>query len=366
MKLTDLNINNFKNITEAQLQFCSSINCLLGNNGMGKSNLLDAIYFLSFCRSFSGQSDKDLIKGDADFMAVQGTYNRNSLTEVVNIGMNRGKRKVLKRKGKEYTRLSEHIGVFPLVMVSPRDAFLITGSGEERRRLMDMIISQSDAAYLNDLIRYQHGIEQRNKLLRAGVRDKSLYEAIEYNLSRAALTVNKSRAEWLPGFNRLFSDYYHAVAGDDEQVALTRRTHMSTADHFQTLLDNARAHDQIVGYTSVGLHRDDIEIKINGLDARNTASQGQSKTITIAMRLAQFDYLKQATGITPLLLLDDIFDKLDARRVERIVDIVGQDTFGQIFITDTNREHLDNILRRNGNERTMWDVENGHFTPIKD
>lgn len=363
MLLNRIAVTNFKNILEANLEFSPSLNCLLGNNGMGKSNLLDAIYFLSFCRSFTGVTDKAAMNDSADFFSINGVYERNGIEEVLSMGMNRGKRKVLKRKGKEYARLSEHIGSFPLVMVSPHDSFLITGSGEERRRLMDMIISQSDATYLDALIRYQKALEQRNKLLRAGVDDTTLYEAIEMSLSAAATHIHRLRTEWLPIFAAKFSDYYATIGGTGETVGLRFKSHLNSNDGvtMQQLLDSKRAHDHAVGYTSVGPHRDDIEIFVNGLEARHTASQGQCKTITLSMRLAQFEFLREATGITPLLLLDDIFDKLDATRVERIVTLVGSDRFGQIFITDTNRDHLDNILRGTPNQRKMWVVENGEF-----
>lgn len=366
MQLEKISVTNFKNIVDARLTFSASINCLLGNNGMGKSNLLDAIYFLSYCRSFSGIADKALMNDKADFFSVNGDYLRNGMQEALNVGMNRGKRKVLKRKGKEYSRLSEHIGAFPLVLAAPQDTFLITGSGEERRKLMDMIISQSDANYLQALIRYQRALEQRNKLLRAGVNDTTLYEAIEMILAESAAVIHNLRGEWLPRFEKIFGQYYRAIAGSGESVQLRRKTHLSAEDvTMKSLLDRHRMHDQAVGYTSVGPHRDDIEIFVNSLEARHTASQGQCKTIAVSMRLAQFDFLKEATGITPILLLDDIFDKLDALRVENIVRIVGSERFGQIFITDTNRDHLDNILRDTALDRSMWTVENGHFIPIE-
>ena len=365
MLLEKINVNNFKNIGEANLEFSPSLNCLLGNNGMGKSNLLDAIYFLSFCRSFSGMTDKALMKNDADFMSIHGDYERKGLKETLNLGMTRGRRKVLKRKGKEYTRLSEHIGAFPLVLVAPQDSLLITGSGEERRKFTDMIISQGDPVYLDALIRYQKGLEQRNKLLRANVIDIMLYEAVEKGMVEAATIIHRTRTEWLPEFEKIFKEYYRAIAGTDEAVSLRQRAHLAQAEgDMKMLLDRERRHDEIVGFTTVGPHRDDIEIFVNGLEARHTASQGQSKTITIAMRMAQFEYLRRATGLTPLLLLDDIFDKLDASRVERIVEIVSSPKFSQIFITDTNRDHLDSILRATDNPRAMWMVENGRFTPI--
>lgn len=365
MRLEIITINNFKNIGEASLEFSPSLNCLLGDNGMGKSNLLDAIYFLSYCRSFSGMTDTAVMKRDADFFSLQGVYQRKNVTETLHIGMNKGKRKVLKRKGKEYTKLSEHIGAFPLVLVAPRDSFLIIGSSEERRKFMDMIISQGNPIYLNALMRYHKALDQRNKLLRAGVIDTTLYEAIEMSMCQAAETIHTIRKEWLPEFEEKFRKYYNQIAGGSETVSLRIKSHLAQEGAvMQDLLAEARRHDEIVGYTTVGPHRDDIEIFVNGLEARHTASQGQSKTITISMRFAQFEFLRQSTGLTPILMLDDIFDKLDSSRVARIINIVSSEQFGQIFITDTNREHLDVILRDSTAGRAMWLVEDGKFKSL--
>lgn len=366
MQLDKITINNFKNIREASLTFSPSLNCLIGDNGMGKSNLLDAIYFLSYCRSYCGLADNAVMNRDADFFSLQGIYDRKGVRETLHVGMNRGKRKILKRKGKEYTRLSEHIGTFPLVFVSPQDSLLITGSSEERRKFMDMIISQGNPIYLNSLLRYHKALEQRNKLLRADVTDATLYEAIELTMCATASTIHSVRNEWLPRFKEIFQSYYSRIAGAAEAIDLGMKSHMSdSGTDMKDLLAEARRHDEIVGYTSVGPHRDDMEISVNGLEARHTASQGQSKTITVSMRLAQFEFLRVATGITPILMLDDIFDKLDSIRVERIIGIVASEQFGQIFITDTNREHLDTIFSASKTGRAMWLVKDGDFQSIE-
>lgn len=364
MILKSLAITNFKNIAEARLEFSDGVNGLLGNNGMGKSNLLDAIYFMSFCRSFTGLTDQGVMRRDTDFFSLHGKYERHGVEEDLSVGMNRGKRKVVKRKGKEYDRLSRHIGAFPAVLVAPRDIELITGPGEERRRLMDMVISQSDATYLDALIRYGRSLEQRNKLLRAHVVDHNLYDAVEMSLSMAARKIYQARKNWLPQFSAMLSQYYSQIAGAGEMAAVELRSHQTDDVDMSQLLDGARRHDEMVGHTSVGPHRDDLVITVDGLDARRSASQGQCKSVTLGMRLAQYDFLRDSTGLKPLLLLDDIFDKLDSDRVERIVEIVRSEKFGQIFITDTNRDHLDNILRETGEARAMWHVEKGVFTPF--
>ena len=368
MQLLHLSLTNFKNIAEANLEFSPKINCLLGNNGMGKSNLLDAIYYLSFCKSFSGMTDGMLMRKGEDFLMARARYMRRDTPEELILGMTRGKRKSLKRGGKEYTRLSQHIGSFPLVMASPQDAELINGSGEERRRWMDMVISQSDKRYLDALIRYNSGLEQRNRLLRAGIVDHTLYEAIEMAMDASARYIHATRSEWVDTLTGIFHDYYTAISGDScETVSLSYSgsLHRSPDGSLMPLLDQARRHDEIVKHTSVGPHRDDIEMTLDGMPLRRAGSQGQCKTSTIALRLAQYDFLHSATGLRPLLLLDDIFDKLDRHRVERIMELVtSSDRFGQIFVTDTNRKHLDEIMGHTGGDYRLWSVEGGVFTPV--
>lgn len=364
MLLKSLTINNFKNIAEARLEFSPKVNCLLGNNGMGKSNLLDAIYYMSFCKSFSGVTDAMLMRRGEEFCMVQAQYERRGIDEEVSMGMAKGRRKSLKRKGKEYAKLSEHIGKFPLVMVSPQDIDLIRGTSEERRRLMDMVISQSDHVYLDHLIRYNRALEQRNKLLRDGVVDHSLYLAMEMSMTFSSRYITQARREWVEELTVMFDRYYNAIAGDGERVSLSYSTVLDGEKSLDVLLDEARRHDEIVKHTSVGPHRDDLEMLLSGMPLRRTGSQGQCKTFTIAMRLAQYDFLHKATGMKPLLLLDDIFDKLDASRVERIMEVVTQSSFGQIFITDTNRTHLDEIMSRTGGDYRIWEVADGLFIPL--
>lgn len=364
MLLKSLTINNFKNIAEARLEFSPKVNCLLGNNGMGKSNLLDAIYYMSFCKSFSGVTDAMLMRRGEEFCMVQAQYERRGIDEEVSMGMAKGRRKSLKRKGKEYAKLSEHIGKFPLVMVSPQDIDLIRGTSEERRRLMDMVISQSDHVYLDHLIRYNRALEQRNKLLRDGVVDHSLYLAMEMSMTFSSRYITQARRAWVDELTVMFDRYYNAIAGDGERVSLSYSTVLDGEKSLDVLLDEARRHDEIVKHTSVGPHRDDLEMLLSGMPLRRTGSQGQCKTFTIAMRLAQYDFLHKATGMKPLLLLDDIFDKLDASRVERIMEVVTQSSFGQIFITDTNRTHLDEIMSRTGGDYRIWEVADGLFIPL--
>lgn len=367
MQLLHLSLTNFKNIAETSLDFSPKINCFLGNNGMGKSNLLDAIHYLSFCKSFSGVTDAMLLRRGEDFATARAQYMRRGVSEELTLGMARGRRKSLRRAGKEYTRLSDHIGRFPLVMAAPQDIDLVRGAGEERRRWMDMVISQSDHRYLDSLIRYNASLEQRNRLLRDGCVDHLLYDAVELAMDAAAACITAARREWVAHLTDIFTRYHSAIAATTEEVAIAYRssTEAAGASFLREALDSARRHDEIVRHTSVGPHRDDIEFTLDTMPLRRTGSQGQCKTFTIALRMAQHDFLRRATGMRPLLLLDDIFDKLDRDRVERIMRLVTDtDVFGQIFITDTNRRHLDEIISLTGGDYRLWAVDRGQFTPI--
>jgi DNA replication and repair protein RecF len=367
MILNSLAITNFKNIADARLEFSPKINCFLGNNGMGKSNLLDAIYYLSFCKSFTGMTDSALVRRGEEFTTLRGLYTRKGVDEELSMGLIPGKRKSFKRSGKEYDRLSAHIGAFPLVMVAPADQELISGTGEERRKFMDQVISQTDPIYLDHLIRYGRSLQQRNKLLRDRVVDPALYLAVELAMTRSAAYITKARLRWVEELTKIFIPFYERIAADGETPALALKSHLATApDNLQALLDETRRHDEITGHTSVGPHRDDIDLQINGMPVRRTASQGQCKTYTIALRLAQYEFLREAVAMRPLLLLDDIFDKLDATRVERLVEMVSEDIFGQIFITDTNRAHLDHIMSRSANAHSSWLVDTGNFSLISE
>lgn len=365
MHLTHLSLTNFKNIAEARLEFSPNVNCLLGRNGMGKSNLLDAIFCLSYCRSFTGVPDGMLIRRGEDFAMIRGEYLRGGMDEEITIGMAAGKRKAVRRGGKEYGRLRDHIGKFPIVMSAPQDVELVRGGGEERRRWMDLVISQADGRYLDALMRYRSALEQRNTLLRQQSVDHTLYEAVETVMEMAASVIHRTRAEWIGRLGRMAGELYMRIAPDSTDcVGLTYRSDMAGGKSLEELLDGARRHDEAVRHTSVGPHRDDMEITINDMPMRRTGSQGQCKTFTVALRLAQYEFLRETSRVSPLLLLDDVFDKLDAARVERIMELVTSDAYGQIFVTDTNRRHLDEIMSHTSGHYALWGVDRGNFTPL--
>ena len=365
MTLNKATIVNYKNIAEARLEFSPKLNCLIGNNGQGKTNVLDAIYYMSMCRPFAAASDNSaVIRHGESYMMLQGSYTRTDTPLEISIALQRGTRKVVRRDGKEYQRLSQHIGLLPVVMVSPMDWDLVRGTGEQRRRFMDLIIAQNDSEYLEALIRYNKAVEQRNAMIKKEMRDPLLYETVEAEMSRHATLLHQRRRQWVEEFLPIFMHYYNAVAGDEETVCLQYKSHLNEgtmAEH----LAATRERDLIVGYTTRGIHRDDLELMLDGYNMRHTGSQGQCKTYTIALRFAQFDFLKANSPAIPILLLDDIFDRLDANRVERIVDVVSCNRFGQIFITDTNRTHLDEIVARHGGGHCLMHVEGGAVSMLK-
>lgn len=364
MVLKSIALTNFKNIASADLEFSPKVNCLLGDNGMGKSNLLDAIHYLSFTKSYGRLPDSMLIRRGEDFAILKGLYARGGDSEEISAGLRRDRRKSFRRGGKEYQKISTHIGLLPAVMVAPADLALVTESGEERRRFADMIISQGDRAYLDALMRYNRLLEQRNRMLRDGPADRTLLESVDMMMDAQAALIVPAREAFTERLRGIFDRYYRLIAGDAESVDMAYMA--STAGHASLLdaLGHARERDRVMRHTTVGPHRDDIAFTLGGMPVRATASQGQTKTLTIALRLAQYEFLAEATGLKPLLLLDDIFDKLDARRVERIVATVSSDRFGQIFITDTNRKHLDEIMDSCGPDYHMWHVTDGAYSPI--
>lgn len=362
MILEHLSLVNYKNIEHAELDLSPNVNCFIGNNGMGKTNILDAVYYLSFCKSAFTQQDGFNINHDADFMMLQGRY-RNSVGEpdVVSCGVKRGQRKHFKRNDKEYQRLTEHIGLIPLVMISPSDSSLITGGSEERRKFMDVVISQYCPAYLEAIMRYQKTLQQRNALMKQETEPEwGLCEVLEEMMATDAEVIYREREAWVNEFLPIFRQLYGRLCnGANEEVDIKLETH-GNRGNLAPILRDWRQRERIVGYTLHGPHKDNLDLLINGFNVRREGSQGQTKTYFIAMKLAQFIFLKnKGKRQTPILLLDDIFDKLDADRVACIVDYVSDDEFQQIFITDTNRDHLDSILATTNHDYRLYHVENG-------
>jgi len=359
MILEKLSILNYKNIEQAELNLSPKINCFLGNNGMGKTNLLDAIYYLSFCKSHNNSIDSQNIFHDADFAVIQGWYQLNQKPEEFFCSIRRNQKKQFKRNKKEYERLSDHIGLLPLVMVSPSDSNLIIGGSDERRKFMDMVLSQFDRQYLHSLIHYNKALQQRNALLKTeGHIDDTLLDLWDDQLIDEGQIIYNKRKGFIDQFIPTFQRFYDLICQSNEKVRLQYASDFKDYD-FKTLLKDKRQKDKIIGHTSVGIHKDDLDMQMEDYSIKRVGSQGQNKTYVVALKFAQFNFLKQVQQTTPILLLDDIFDKLDSSRVEQIVKLVLDKDFGQIFITDTNREHLDEILSHTNSDYHLYEVNKG-------
>lgn len=368
MILKRISILNYKNLEQVELDFSPKMNCFIGQNGMGKTNLLDAVYYLSFCKSAGNPIDSQNMMHNQEFFVIQGFYETESGDlEEVYCGMKRRQKKQFKRNKKEYSRLSDHIGFIPLVMVSPSDAELISGGSEERRRFMDIVISQYDKEYLETLIRYNKALQQRNTLLKAESNpDEELILVWEEMMAATGEVVYRKRCEFINEFIPTFQSFYSQISQDKELVSLSYESHASQGNLLDQLKEN-RLRERIVGYSLKGIHKDDLIMLLGDYPIKREGSQGQNKTYLIALKLAQFDFLRRTgSNTTPLLLLDDIFDKLDASRVEQIVKLVSGDKFGQIFITDTNRDHLDKIMKKIEGDYKVFSVENGVINERKD
>lgn len=361
MILKRISILNYKNLEQVELEFAPKINCFIGQNGMGKTNLLDAIYYLSFCKSASNPTDSQNIRHGQEFFVIQGFYEQEDGTpEEIYCGLKRRQKKQFKRNKKEYSKLADHIGFIPLIMVSPADADLIAGGSEERRRFMDVVISQYDREYLDALMRYNKALQQRNTLLKQETEpDTELMAVWEEMMADAGAKVYAKRAAFIQEFVPLFQSFYSYISQNGEEVSLHYQSHAEGKNLLEVIRES-RPKDRIMGYSLHGIHKDELNMELGGFPIKREGSQGQNKTYLIALKLAQFDFLKRTgSNTTPILLLDDIFDKLDALRVEQIVKLVAGDSFGQIFITDTNREHLDKILGKTQQHYRLYSVHNG-------
>ncbi len=362
MYLKQLVLMNFKNFEELELSFSKNLNCFIGNNGAGKTNIMDAIYYLSFCKSFLNITDSQSMRHGSNYFMIQGEYQHDGTDSLVNCALKRGQKKVFKYNKKEYQRLADHIGKVPLIIISPSDYDLISGASEERRKFIDSLISQYDAHYLNALIRYNKALLQRNKLLKQFAAEKRFSEESiniwDEQMCMYAQIIHPKRQAYINQITPFFQKYYEYISKGREQIEMSYKSQlneMSLAD----LLQQNRAKDRILQYTSVGVHRDDIDFKLGDYKLKKLGSQGQKKTYLVALKMAQFDFIKEMASSTPILVLDDVFDKLDADRVEQIMKLVTDNHFGQIFITDTNREHLHDIINKLDAESSLFSVQDG-------
>ena len=358
MYLKKLSLINFKNIREENLEFRPGINCFVGDNGAGKTNMIDAVYFLSMCKSSLSMTDGQSMRHGSDFFLLDGQYlTDEGRSESVVCAFARKGGKTLKRNGKEYERLSDHVGLIPVVIVSPADTMLISDAADERRRYLNGFISQLDRAYLQALVRYNAVLGERNRLLKIS-RDEQMLCIYDRQLVEQGGIIHRKRSEIAALLEPEVARYYRHLSSDREQVTLEYRSELNDTP-FEELLLKSREKDFVNGFTTAGIHRDDLVLRIGGYPLRKYGSQGQQKSFLIALKLAQYALVAQAKGEKPILLLDDLFDKLDAGRVEQLIRLVGDDGFGQIFITDCNPTRLRTILDKTGDDYSLFTVENG-------
>ena len=383
MYLKRILISNFKNIRQADLNFSRKINCISGNNGEGKTNLLDAIYYLSMTKSYFNASDAYTFTFGEHSVALNGSYVRDDNTEdKISIGVKAGGEKIVKKNDKNYPRVSEHIGSIPIVMVSPSDTSLINGNGEERRKFINSILSQVDKEYLRRVMRYNQLLAQRNKLLKMEKVSFELLETIDERMAPDAAYIYNKRYALCERLEELIKEYYSKLSGAKEEISLKYVSdlskYMEIEDDFPQddecvlcderalikLFEHVKERDSVLRYTSAGVQRDDVEFELGEHPIKRCGSQGQQKSFLVALKLAQFTLMKQLHGFAPILLLDDVFDKLDMQRVEYLLGLVASEEFGQIFISDSNKVRMSKIAQSVTKELQSYEVTGGVYNEI--
>ena len=349
MHLKSLSLINYKSFESADFEMDERINCFVGNNGVGKTNVLDAVYHLAYAKSYFNPIAVQNIKHGTDFFMLNGKFDKNGREENVIISSKRGAKRLVKRNGKEYDRISEHIGLIPLVIISPADRDLITEGSDTRRRFLDGVISLENKPYLNKLIDYNKLVQQRNALLKyfASNRkfDSAALEVYDLQMSELGTYIYEQRAQFLEVFIPIFRKYYQKISQTSEEVDIKYKSDLKESS-LREALTNAQQKDMQLQYTSVGTHKDDLILLLNGYPVKKFGSQGQQKSFLTSLKLAQFEFIKQQSGTVPILLLDDIFDKLDESRVAQIIDMVNEEQFGQIMISDTHPERTEAVIMR--------------------
>ena len=361
MYLRKIALLNFKNIEQVELAFCPGINCLVGDNGAGKTNIIDAVHYLSMCKSSLQMTDGQSIRHGCDFFLTEGLYTSDAgKSETIVCSFSRKGGKILKRNGKEYERLADHVGLIPAVIVSPADSALISDAADERRRYLNACISQLDRTYLHAVMRYNAVLAERNRLLKSQP-DETMLQIYDMQLCEHGKVIHDRRRKFVERLQPVAASCYRTLAEDREEVELLYKSELNDAP-FEEILRNARQKDLVNEFTTSGIHRDDLVLKIGGYPLRKYGSQGQQKSFLIALKLAQYALVAEEKQERPILLLDDLFDKLDAGRVEQLIRLVSQEDFGQIFITDCNPTRLKTILDKAGGDYTLFSVAGGTVT----
>lgn len=361
MQLSRLKIINFKNYESQTLDFSPRLNCLTGLNGMGKTNVLDAVFFVCLCKSHSGLNDRSLVRHGEDFFRLEAQFKSGKEKSKVVAKYQLGGRKEFERNGNAVERLSDHIGQFPVVMIAPDDVSLVQEGSEDRRRFLDTTLSQISADYLRNLVQYNALLKQRNALLKSFFEqrrfDSVLLESIDRQMPDPAKELYEQRSSFVEQFKPYFADFYAAISGSREAVDMTYQSDLSKGvlnELFQQSLEK----DRVLQRSTVGPHRDDLLLFMDGLPVKKFASQGQLKSYLLALRLAQYEVLRQQIGQTPILLLDDIFDKLDETRVRQLVGLLIERDFGQVFVTDTQRSRMESVVSSFDGAYKMFEVDN--------
>lgn len=362
MHLQQLSFLNFKNYTEAELTLSQGVNAFVGNNGAGKTNLLDAVHYLSLCKSYFNPIDSQQIKQGADFFMINGIFEKNGNKEVVACGVKRNQKKQFKRNKKDYQRLADHIGLLPLVMISPYDISIIIEGSEERRKFIDNVISQTDNQYLDELIAYNKHLANRNGMLKmiadTGRYDPELLSVLDEQLTASGTRIFAKRRAFMDSFTPIFNQHYSFISNDAEQVEMIYESQLLN-DNLATLLKKNIERDRILERTTSGIHKDDLQFNIHSMPMKKFGSQGQQKSFLIALKLAQYTFLTQKKAFKPLLLLDDIFDKLDEGRVTKLMQMVSNNDFGQVLITDTSTSRVQNIFEAINVDVKLFKVAEG-------
>ena len=365
MYLSRLLLSHFKNIGDASLTFSPGINVLYGDNGEGKTNLLDGLYYLSVCKSSMGIPDRDVIGYDHQETTLFGEYDMgNAVTEKISCAVDRQGEKIFKRNGKRYEKLSAHVGLIPVVMVSPQDTSLVFGSGEERRKYLNFLLSQTQPDYLQTVLEYKKLLHQRNKLLKSDHIPGDVMDALDNSLSVRAQLIYNQRKELCRLLHPHVIHYYRLLSAGKEKVDLKYESDLNHGEMADLLRKN-RQKDRMLQYTGTGIQRDDVQFSLEGHLLKICGSQGQQKTYLLALKLAQFALIRQMKELAPILLLDDVFDKLDARRVSHLLHLVVEDGFGQIFLTDSNKVRIEELIHALGGPHTIYSVKGGVFTHEK-
>ena len=370
MRLKELHLVNFKNHRGADLVLGNQVNCFLGDNGSGKTNVLDAVHYLCFCKSYFNPIDGQNIAHGEPFMLVQGDFERLDVQERVSCGLKRGTKKQFKRNDKPYTRLADHIGLFPAVMIAPDDAALIHDGSEMRRKWLDAVISQYDRGYLEALIDVNKSLAQRNALLRYFAEnrtfDATMLSSWNARMAPKAAKIAAARTTFMDDFLPGFLSTYEEISGGAEAVSLSLKTHVvGDAAAIEEMMEQAQDDDRRLRRTTIGVHKDDVVFKLGEHALNKFGSQGQQKSFLVSLRLAQFAFIEQATGVKPVLLLDDIFDKIDEKRVEALMRRVTNGAFGQVFITDTHLGRIPAMFEQTGADVRVFEVKEGEVSPVE-